>query len=544
MKKQLLFALSFVALTAFACSDDTNDCSAIESHEIDHGWFSIDEDKCTSNWGCDSGYVKSSDKDYTCVIDAQCNLACVAPEHGTAKTDPTKCQCQYFCDTGYLLTYENTCIQEEIPVCDCATGENCTTDELEQCQTNKPCALECLPLEHGDVTINQTRCECEYQCHDGYTFDGKQCVKNSVVLPEIHIDGGKFVDPDGKEFVFLGTNLGGWLVQEYWMTPVYDPDITKVAQTDIIKTLTERFGSEKAWTLLKTYRDNWITEYDFELMQKEKLNVIRVPVGVWDFQNPDGSAITEYKPEGFERLDWVIDTAAKYGIYTIIDMHGYYQTTDHCTGAHKKLLFKNDVSKSYQNGFLKLWLEISNRYKDNTNVIAYDLLNEPDDSDAEERNALYLDAYKKIRDNGDNTIIFIESWTTSNLPKLPDAQYTNMTYSIHSYNRANNEDDWSLTPYDANWVKARVNKATPYFLGEYASHYITPLARKYGPSVTNWAWKDMSHHNGAWFHYYKSKISINTKTMNYDQILDIWGNTLQTKNKWKELTLTTDSFTK
>ena len=82
------------------------------------------------------------------------------------------------------------------------------------------------------------------------------------------------------------------------------------------------------------------------------------------------------KNPGFQRLDWVIHMAEKYGLYVILDMHGCPggQSKDHCAGfARQSELFANT---KYQDAMEKLWTAIAARYKDSPAVAAYDIMNE------------------------------------------------------------------------------------------------------------------------------------------------------------------------
>ena len=78
--------------------------------------------------------------------------------------------------------------------------------------------------------------------------------------PFLKADGKVLKDDFGKgELVQLkGTNAGGWLLQEFWMTATnYSDEVT--CEEDIYRILTERFGEEKRETLLKAYRDSFFT---------------------------------------------------------------------------------------------------------------------------------------------------------------------------------------------------------------------------------------------------------------------------------------------
>lgn len=138
--------------------------------------------------------------------------------------------------------------------------------------------------------------------------------------------GTEIVNQSGEEVVLEGVNLGGWLLQEYWMCPIVgNPEIHQWTHQETLQVLEERFGFEKSQKLMEIYQDNWITEWDIQKLASMGVNVLRVPFWYRNFMSdPEGTWLTENMEDnpGFQKLDWVIETAGKYGIYVILDMHG------------------------------------------------------------------------------------------------------------------------------------------------------------------------------------------------------------------------------
>ena len=84
-------------------------------------------------------------------------------------------------------------------------------------------------------------------------------------LTLLKTDGAKWVKSNGDQVCLKGTNLGNWLVQEFWMmgqggNGVHD-------QCTLEAKLTERFGYGEKERLIKLFRDNWIKERDFDQLQ-------------------------------------------------------------------------------------------------------------------------------------------------------------------------------------------------------------------------------------------------------------------------------------
>lgn len=148
----------------------------------------------------------------------------------------------------------------------------------------------------------------------------------------VKADGVRLLDHEGEPLGLMGTNLGGWLVQEQWLCPTETGG--EIAQLDIYLTLYNRFGEDKAEELVGVYEDNWVTEQDFASIKALGLNCVRIPFTYMNFMNPliydeatstwvvkDYADLT-WREDAFDRLDWALEMCEKYEIYAILDLHG------------------------------------------------------------------------------------------------------------------------------------------------------------------------------------------------------------------------------
>lgn len=126
----------------------------------------------------------------------------------------------------------------------------------------------------------------------------------------------------GAKQAATGTNAGGWLVLEPWITPSLfyrflgkDEDHTAMDSW----TLCERLGPVEGNKLMRAHWDAWFTEDHLKELAHKGVEIIRLPIGDWtlDPYGPyvgcmDGSA---------DKVQWFYDTAHKYGIKVLMDLH-------------------------------------------------------------------------------------------------------------------------------------------------------------------------------------------------------------------------------
>ncbi len=195
----------------------------------------------------------------------------------------------------------------------------------------------------------------------------------SASLPALHVAGSRLVDPQGRPVVLRGCNLGNWLLLEPWMLALNDGQLRD--QHDIVRLLERRFGPERARELLDVYRASWFGAREFALIKSFGFNVVRLPFHYGLLTSADGAQVL--KPAAFEWLDRGIALAEDAGMYVILDLHGAPggQSGDMTTGQ----IGQNNLwtDQRCQARTIWLWREIARRYRDNSTVVAYDLLNEP-----------------------------------------------------------------------------------------------------------------------------------------------------------------------
>jgi Endoglucanase len=183
--------------------------------------------------------------------------------------------------------------------------------------------------------------------------------------------GEEIVSPDGTPILLRGINLGNWLVPEGYMFKFDSATSPRL----INNVLCELVGADEARMFWKKYRDNYITRDDILFIKKLGLNSVRVPFN-WRLFTVEEYSDLWYGP-GFEMLDRVVSWCKGANLWVVLDMHCAPggQTGDNIDDSWGyPFLFESLES---QQRTIQLWQKIAERYKDETTIIGYDLLNEP-----------------------------------------------------------------------------------------------------------------------------------------------------------------------
>lgn len=330
------------------------------------------------------------------------------------------------------------------------------------------------------------------------------CDPKATAPAFVRAQGPILLDSHGKPFGLVGTNLGGWLVQESWLVPT---DVGgEYGHIDMLVELANKFGKQKADELIATYEDNWVTEADFKFIKDLGMNCVRLPFSYMTLCDAvrfnDETELFERTPfeelslrdDAFARIDWALEMCKKYGLYLILDMHGAVGSqngNDHSgdIAFHDEggLLWRQDATGEICRQKTKeLWVAVASRYKDETAVAFYDLLNEPGTKDANGNQKTarqtwdyfdeLLDAIRLVDPN--HAVCMESCWEAGDLPSPSEYGWQNVIYQYHHYNWVGDRI------VDANSFYYGLKRATlslvdvPIFIGEF--NVWGDCQRKYG----------------------------------------------------------------
>ena len=281
----------------------------------------------------------------------------------------------------------------------------------------------------------------------------------------VHVKGMDLIQPNGEKLYIQGTNLGNWLNPEGYMFGF--KSVNSAWMIDLL--LKEMVGPDETAAFWKQYKDNYITRKDIAFIREQGANTIRLPFHYKLFTDEDYMGLTSHQ-DGFCRVDSVVKWCRENHLYLILDMHDCPggQTGDNIDDGHGyPWLFESEKSQQL---FCKIWQQIAFRYRQETTILGYELMNEPIAHYFENRYELYKllqPLYKKtveaIRKVDENHIILLGGahWN-SFFWMLEDASYDDkLMYTCHRYGGPATKE--AITHY----INFRDSINRPMYMGEF-----------------------------------------------------------------------------
>lgn len=324
----------------------------------------------------------------------------------------------------------------------------------------------------------------------------------------------------GDTLVLAGVNLGGGLVVEPWMTGLGNGDTPALPDDwNIRERLGARFGVNEAESIMRVYERAYVNTFDFDRLVDQGVTLVRLPVYYRNFQDDNGNWIKE----PYSVLDQIINALSDRGIYVLIDMHGApgLQSADATTGrAEFNQLFATGGG-FYRTRTEDLWRDIAKRYRENSWVLGYDLLNEPlgVGSDFQLLANVYDQLYRAIRSVDTNHLIVMEGiWYTppggseivdwDTLPPPQHRNWTNVMYQYHFYHWEDIDSGGNKVKADENFpshkafidqklAAAAIKQAqynVPVMIGEFYGFNLKSIWEYYLDSFNSqeWSWTSWS----------------------------------------------------
>ncbi|MBN1558814.1 glycoside hydrolase family 5 protein [candidate division KSB1 bacterium] len=311
----------------------------------------------------------------------------------------------------------------------------------------------------------------------------------------LRTDGQKIIDGAGNEIFLRTVGLGNWLLPEGYMWK-FGKDGDRPRKIE--KLISDMIGDDKAELFWQQFRQNYITESDIARIKELGFNGVRPAMNWRLFMDEKSGAL---KKEGFRLIDNLVEWCKIHQVYIILDMHAAPggQTGANIDDSENDFpeLFDNEEN---QERFVRLWVEIAKRYRNEPIIIAYGLINEPlPDKFAqfnEQLEPLYKRVIQAIREIDPHHMISLEGahWSTDFTVFGPPFD-TNTIYQFHKYWTL--ADTRSIQPY----LDFRAQHNVPIYLGESGENNLSwywlayQLYEDYDIGWLFWPWKKMDTKN-------------------------------------------------
>jgi hypothetical protein len=175
------------------------------------------------------------------------------------------------------------------------------------------------------------------------------------------------------------------------------------------------------------------TEWDFENLSYMGYDLVRLAINWRDYMLDEPPL--RFRENNFNKLDRVIGWAEKHGVNIVLCLGQAPM------GANSNPKSGNDGKNEYwttelaQAGFAALWAKVADRYKDQDNIVGYDLMNEPEAPSQAVFEEEMLKLKNAIRAVDPNAVIVIEgNWWTHDMHWIDDDLLDEKTVmSLHFY---------------------------------------------------------------------------------------------------------------
>lgn len=313
--------------------------------------------------------------------------------------------------------------------------------------------------------------------------------------------GKQIINEKNENVLLRGIGLGGWMLQEGYMLKLQGTN----PQYSIRKRIEQLLSAEQTQEFYDTWLSNFVTKADIDSLRKWGFNSVRLPMHYDLFtlpvdKEPDSTKQT-WLTKGFALTDSLLSWCKANNMYLILDLHAAPGGQGNDLNIADRDSTKPSLwqSKANQIKTIELWRKLAERYKDESNIGAYDILNEPnwgfdDEHDKhgqkEEHNKplreLFMNITQAIRSLDKKHIIIIEgnAWGNNYKGVFP-LWDDNFVLSFHKY--WNNNDIKSIQHV----LDARNQYNVPVWLGETGENsntWFTDAVQLFETNNIGWSW--------------------------------------------------------
>ena len=228
----------------------------------------------------------------------------------------------------------------------------------------------------------------------------------------------------------VGTNIGGWLVLEPWITPsLFYRFLGKTKEDGVgvdSYTMCEALGPVEGNKVMRSHWDSWVTEEHIKELADRNVEIVRLPIGDWTLK-PYGPYVG-CMDGAAEKITWFLDTAAKHNVKVLLDVHALVDSQNGFDNSGQTAGFVWDDSTHFHH-----WSINNASWMGHWNGEIYDSINQGNINWA-------VDNVKKLMQKwGHHSAMYAlepvnEPWWNSDLPTLKDF-YRRCREAVRSVNK-------------------------------------------------------------------------------------------------------------
>jgi aryl-phospho-beta-D-glucosidase BglC (GH1 family) len=242
----------------------------------------------------------------------------------------------------------------------------------------------------------------------------------------LRVTGTSLTDGNGARVRLRGVGLGGWMNMENFITGY--PSTETLMREAVGRVL----GEDRTRRLFDRLLTAFFGEDDAAYLASLGLNCVRLPLNYRHFE--DDLAPFKIIEDGFRHLDRVIDTCARHGVYTVLDLHAAPGAQNHHwhsdNPTHLPAFWRH---AHFQDRLVHLWQVIADRYAGHPWVAGHNLLNEPADVSGDVIGPFYARLVDAVREADPRHTIFLDGNTYSTRFDMFGEPPENTVYTCHDY---------------------------------------------------------------------------------------------------------------
>ncbi|MFI0350787.1 glycoside hydrolase family 5 protein [Actinomadura sp. 9N407] len=242
----------------------------------------------------------------------------------------------------------------------------------------------------------------------------------------LRVAGSGLADATGAPVRLRGVGLGGWMNMENFITGY------PATETLMRRAVRGVLGEDRYHRFFDRLLTAFFGDDDAAYLASLGLNCVRLPLNYRHFE--DDRAPFKILEAGFEQLDRVIDTCARHGVYSVLDLHAAPGAQNHHwhsdNPSHIPAFWEH---AHFQDRVVNLWQVIADRYAGHPWIAGHNLLNEPADPTGEIIGPFYARLVDAVREADPRHTLFLDGNTYSTRFDMFGEPWENTIYTCHDY---------------------------------------------------------------------------------------------------------------